>query len=402
MTKHDFIFSNERRHRIARHITFWLVWLLFYLLLFHYPIHSFKGWNISDSSGTFQKIGLVKFIVKTLVFNAFLAVVVPHALFIYLLLYWLLPRFYYQKRNPFIVAGVTFGLLFVSVFVFAAFRIMVNIGNILFSNLKHITFNLNYTTTTYPVIREMLTSFPVVLGFALLIKLMKRWWLKQVETTQLMKEKTKAELQLLKAQVHPHFLFNTLNNIYYFTLKGSPKAPEMISKLSALLHYIINECNQPLVPLEKEIAMLEDYMALEKIRYGEQMQMNIDVQGESSGKYIAPLLLIPFVENSFKHGASKMLEHPWVKLSIIIEENRMFFYIGNSRPLEAQPHLKKGNIGLKNVKQRLQLLYPQSHELNIVSEPESFTASLTIQLQEWLQDNIIYEEPITTNAYAMA
>ena len=298
------------------------------------------------------------------------------------------------------VASVAIGLLLVSVFVFASFRVMVNIGNMVFGNRSLFPGNFFYGSIS-AVYREMFTSFPIVLGFALLIKLMKRWWLKQEETAQLMKEKTKVELQLLKAQIHPHFLFNTLNNIYYFTLKGSPKAPEMINKLSGLLHYIIHECTQPLVSLEKEVIMIKDYMALEKIRYGEQIKMDIEVQGDCSGKLIAPLLLIPFVENSFKHGTSKMLAHPWVKLFININENQMHLFISNSRPLETETQLKKGNIGLKNVKQRLQLLYPCSHELNIDAAPESFTISLFIQLQP-VQANTKNENLETTIEYAMA
>ncbi len=242
-----------------------------------------------------------------------------------------------------------------------------------------------------------------------MIKLIKRWWLKQKETEQLFHEKTKAELQLLKAQVHPHFLFNTLNNIYYFSLSGSPKAPEMINKLSGLLHYILNECNQPLIPLQKEINMVRDYMALEKIRYGE-MNMTIGIQnedspprqGEAGRGLIAPLLLIPFVENSFKHGTSKMLAHPWVKLQVIIENNTLHFSVENSRPPAAETQLKKGNIGLKNVKKRLELLYPGTHELNIVSKPESFFVYLKVQLQEANGYASTNEEIKTANAYAMA
>jgi len=253
----------------------------------------------------------------------------------------------------------------------------------------------------YIVLREQLSSLPVIAGFAVMIKLIKRWWLKQKQTEQLFHEKTKAELQLLKAQVHPHFLFNTLNNIYYFTLSGSPKAPEMINKLSGLLHYILNECNQPLIPLQKEINMVRDYMALEKIRYGE-MNMTIGIQEEGSEKLIAPLLLIPFVENSFKHGTSKMLAHPWVKLQVIIENNMLHFSVANSRPPEAETQLKKGNIGLKNVKKRLELLYPGTHELNIVSKPESFFVYLKVQLQETKDYVATNEEIKTANAYAMA
>ncbi len=255
-------------------------------------------------------------------------------------------------------------------------------GNYFFGLSKSLTGGLSFNRLMNVVPRDiMLTSLPIVAGFALVIKLMKQWWLKQKETEQLANEKTKAELQLLKAQIHPHFLFNTLNNIYFFTLSGSPKAPEMINKLSGLLHYILNECNQPLVPLQKEITMIHDYTALEKIRYGEQMAMTIDIQEDGTERLIAPLLLIPFVENSFKHGASRMLTNPWVKLRISVENNMLHFLIMNSRPIDEEPQLTKGNIGLKNVKKRLQLLYPGAHELNIVSELESFAVYLKIRLE---------------------
>ncbi len=232
------------------------------------------------------------------------------------------------------------------------------------------------------VIIDQLSSLPIVLGFALTIKLVKRWWLKQKETEQLSKEKTKAELELLKAQVHPHFLFNTLNNIYFFTLTNSAQAPVMIKKLSGLLNYILHECDRPLVPLDKEIKMLQDYMALEKIRYAEQMQLTIEIKGDTGEKMIAPLLLIPFVENSFKHGASKMISHPWVKLIIHIQNDWLRFTIMNSQPSTKEYSLAKGNIGLKNVRKRLELLYPGTHELNIVAEPEAFVVQLALQLQD--------------------
>jgi LytS/YehU family sensor histidine kinase len=147
--------------------------------------------------------------------------------------------------------------------------------------------------------------------------------------------------------------------------------------------------------------MVRDYMALEKIRYGE-MNMTIEIQEEGSEKLIAPLLLIPFVENSFKHGTSKMLAHPWLKLQMTIENNMLHFSVTNSRPPEAETQLKKGNIGLKNVKKRLELLYPGTHELNIVSKPESFFVYLKVQLQETKDYVATNEEIKTANAYAMA
>ncbi len=403
VTRQDFIFSNERRHRIARHLAFWGGWCVAYLLLFHCPLYTFHGWGFSDAEDSdvfdwIQQIGLPLFVLKLLIFNSLLAVVVPQAIFTYVLIYWVLPNYFFKKRNVFVIAFILI-ILFVSYYFTAPlFKYFALLGNYIFGLRSSF---YGFGEIMYSALREQLSSLPVIASFAVMIKLIKRWLLKQKQTEQLFHEKTKAELQLLKAQVHPHFLFNTLNNIYYFSLSGSPKAPEMINKLSGLLHYILNECNQPLIPLQKEISMVRDYMALEKIRYGE-MNMTLEIQEEGSEKLIAPLLLIPFVENSFKHGTSKMLAHPWLKLQMTIENNMLHFSVANSRPPEAETQLKKGNIGLKNVKKRLELLYPGTHELNIVSKPESFFVYLKVQLQETNDYVATSEEIKTANAYAMA
>jgi len=164
----------------------------------------------------------------------------------------------------------------------------------------------------------------------------------------------------------------------------------------------LNECNQPLVPLKKEIKMIRDYMALEKIRYAEQMQMTIDIEDDHDNKMIAPLLLIPFVENCFKHGASKMITQPWVKLYIYIENNRLHFTIRNSKPPTNEPARSNGNIGLKNVTKRLELLYPGTHELNIVSEPGSYAVYLILQLHDIKDHTTIKDEIKPLAEYAMA
>ena len=267
---------------------------------------------------------------------------VPQAIFTYVLIYWVLPNYFFKKRNVFVIAFILISVFVIYYFIASLFKEFALLGDYIFGLIKNIpTFRERFDLFMYSALREQLSSLPVIAGFAVMIKLIKRWWLKQKETEQLFHEKTKAELQLLKAQVHPHFLFNTLNNIYYFSLSGSPKAPEMINKLSGLLHYILNECNQPLIPLQKEINMVRDYMALEKIRYGE-MNMTIEIQEEGSEKLIAPLLLIPFVENSFKHGTSKMLAHPWVKLQMTIENNMLHFSVTNSRPPGSRNTVEEG------------------------------------------------------------
>ena len=143
----------------------------------------------------------------------------------------------------------------------------------------------------------------------MIIKFFKLWTIKQREWLNVQQEKVLAELQLLKAQVHPHFLFNTLNNIYSFSLENSPKTAELILKLSSLLSYMLNNCKTEKVKLEKEIEVMKNYIDLEKERYGSRIEISWSVSGEIKDKFIAPLLLLPFLENAFKHGASRQMNH---------------------------------------------------------------------------------------------
>jgi sensor histidine kinase YesM len=379
-----------------------MVWWLSFTVFFHWPIHTFNGWNISGAANpNIESLGFFRLILKTLFINSLLAVVLPQIGFCYILIYWLLPRYFYRKRNPFRTALVVTGVLALYLFVTSVFKYSVPLFNYLLGTTRSLP-GFKFQIILQLAITDQTTTLPIVAGVAVMIKLLKRWWCKQKETEQLAKEKTKAELQLLKAQIHPHFLFNTLNNIYFFTLTNSTKAPEMIQKLCGLLHYILNECNQPLVGLDREIKMIRDYMALEKVRYGDQLQMSIELPDNDSGKMIAPLLLIPFVENCFKHGTSKMIIHPWVKLSIRVENDFLHFFVSNSRPLTNEEAPVKGNIGLKNVKKRLQLLYPEAHVLTISEEMENFAVHLKIKLKEMITPSAYAEEIKPITGYAVA
>ncbi|HET9745830.1 MAG TPA: histidine kinase, partial [Chitinophagaceae bacterium] len=171
--------------------------------------------------------------------------------------------------------------------------------------------------------------------------------------------------------------------------------------LSGLLHYILNECDQPLVPLEKEMKMIQDYVSLEKIRYGKEMNMSVELPDNCSNKMIAPLLLIPFIENSFKHGASKMLTHPYVKLRIAIEGDMLHFELSNSRPQVHDLGMVRGNIGLKNVTKRLELLYPADHALDITVQKESFAVDLKIRLVDMADTTNTREIRKPVKEYAM-
>lgn len=301
----------------------------------------------------------------------------PLMAFAYVVIYFALPRYFFNKKNL-VIATLLFAGLLACVLLAQYFC-----GWLLANNWANAGPGRKMPGTNN-IIREnfstVLLNYPVVAGFAVIIKMMKRGWLKQQETVQIVREKANAELQLLKAQIHPHFLFNTLNNIYFFTLTASQKAPEMLTKLAGMLRYILHECNGPLVPLQKEIKMIEDYVALEKIRYGDRLKIELEIRGDYRTKMISPLLLIPLVENSFKHGASKMLEHPWVHINITIEGNCLVFLLSNSRPDEILIQQIGGRIGLNNVKKRLQLIYPSAHELRIENGSESFEVFMKLSL----------------------
>ncbi|WP_316795763.1 sensor histidine kinase [Pedobacter agri] len=214
-------------------------------------------------------------------------------------------------------------------------------------------------------------------GVAAAIKLMKCFYERQQAALVLEKEKANAELQMLKAQLHPHFLFNTLNNIYSFTQNVSVKASAMIMELSQLLRYILYECNKPLVPLDKELKMINDYLALETIRYDDGLDISVQLPMVTN-HMIAPLLLLPFIENAFKHGASQMAEAPWISLAITIMNDKLEMKLINGKSI-GKVNNSEG-IGIVNVRKRLKILYPDRHMLSIHDAEEMYIVNLSLEL----------------------
>jgi sensor histidine kinase YesM len=392
MNLYDLVFSEQRSVRFRRHLLFWTAWCFYLAVTYLIPTNWIPAWNLRGPMPHIEKYGIALSFLRIL-FAAVLLTLV-HLALVYGILYYFLPRYVSKNKNW--VTTTCLLLLFV------CFISFLNYFNFVLS--LYISTRIGYFDTMpgmdfiIPLWgRQILFNYPTIVGFALTIKLMKNWYLKQKEAAQVAREKINAELQLLKAQVHPHFLFNTLNNIYSFIINDSPAATEAIKKLSALLRYIIYECNQPLVKLEKELRMIKDYIDLEKIRYGESFNMSLQIQGDAVDKMICPLLLIPFLENSFKHGASQMLTHPWVNLDILIEEQHLHFNLSNSIPtLKGEKTITKG-LGLSNVKKRLAILYHGTHSLNIIENAMSFSVSMKIPLfnpDENVQKEFIIERQV--------
>ena len=191
-----------------------------------------------------------------------------------------------------------------------------------------------------------------------------------------------AELNTLKGQLHPHFLFNSLNNLYALSLNNAPQTPEIILGLSNILRYVIYECAADRVSLERDVEVLKDYIALEQLRYEERLDLNLDIDDDIRGWEIAPLLMLPLVENAFKHGAGETIHTPWINMELKVLDGRLFLKISNSKPEYAIHTAGKagGKIGLSNVQHRLKLLYPDEHSLQWYDEEDCFILEMTVTL----------------------
>lgn len=227
---------------------------------------------------------------------------------------------------------------------------------------------------------RMLYSFTELIpafSLASAIKLIKQWTENQKKSSLLQQEKLYAELQYLKSQTNPHFLFNTLNNLYGLARKKSEHTAPAIMKLSHLFRYMLEECREPFIPIYKEIELIKSYIELESLRYGDRLKLDSSFNVSDNTVSITPLILLPLVENAFKHGASESVNNVFIKIDLKASPEQIRFQIINSIGNDS-PNGKNLGIGLKNIKRQLQLVYPEKHELNIVASTDDYNVTLII------------------------
>ena len=222
----------------------------------------------------------------------------------------------------------------------------------------------------------------MIAGGSTIFKIVTDWIKYQRDTKELQTQTMQSELKFLKSQINPHFLFNTLNNLYALTLKKSDKAPEIVIKLSEMMRYMLYECNEKRVLLSKEVNYLRNYLDLETLRQGKNVDINFEVNGQVGDQQIAPLMFIPFLENSFKHGLNNQLSQGFVNIKMDVGPRKVHFFIENSKAeaIPLQTHKRSGGIGLVNVRRRLNLLYPNHYQLNIKDNPKTYANTLDIEL----------------------
>ena len=199
------------------------------------------------------------------------------------------------------------------------------------------------------------------------------------ETVQLKSEKLEAELNFLKSQISPHFLFNSLNNIYTLTFFDAKLAGDSVLRLSEMLRYLLYECNAERVPIARELIYLKNYIALFELKEEEKLNIQLDMSKVDEQVLIAPLLLTPFIENAFKHSQVENVENGWITINMSADETNIQFEVSNSLPAINYEKEEGGGIGLQNIKRQLELIYPAQHDLNIEQQGDSFHVQLSIQ-----------------------
>jgi len=339
---------------ILRHLLFWLVYILYQAVT--------PGWEDTDSFNFWLPPQLI-------------AVAIPLTIIaVYLNLYVLMPLFFHKR------AYVKYTLTLI---------LLLLLSGLLTRLLTHM-FVLPWEQIHNParyqqekkqfwipvrILRLALETYPVI-AITTFLELMQRAFQQEKNLRELEKEKFSAEIALLKAQINPHFFFNTLNSIYALTLKGSDLASKVVLRLSHLMRYMIYDAGADKVFLKHDVDHIENYINIEKMRFADRLDLSFHYSGDISDKMIAPLLLLPFVENAFKHGIEE--DAGWVTINLNVIDTRLFLKVENSYPknIRTSGH----GLGLKNVRRRLELIYPGQHELKLTKSEESFEADLKINL----------------------
>ena len=290
----------------------------------------------------------------------------------YFHVYFLLPKFLFKKK---IVGYVIFFII--GLFVFYVVR-----TELIFVFINENVWPESQTPQRAYAFNHILVVCLIGIydvGLATTLKLTTDWIINRKRIETLQEAQLKTELQFLKAQIQPHFFFNTLNNLYALTLEKSKQAPEVVLKLSEIMEYILYDAKEPRIRLLSEINYIQNYIDLEKLRYGEKVNTQVNMQGDLEELTVPPLLFLPFIENCFKHGTVENNKLNVVIDFIVTDENVLKFKVVNNYNLFTQVKKNHG-IGNQNVLRRLELLYEDNFTLNIKTEKQNYIVELKIQL----------------------
>jgi two-component system LytT family sensor kinase len=331
------------RNRVCQHVLFWIVLYFFDVLLFGFD---------SERYGLFLKIVLLE---------------MPGMMALaYVMMYWALPR-YFEKRY-----------LEIAVVLPVVFLLCSWVVHALFVSVGYYAENIGIWDASKILIRGFYLFANAAI--AVIIKLTKLWYENQRRVADMESTRMEAELKMLREQVNPHFLFNTLNNLYGLVDRNPRQAQEMIVGLSRILHFMLHDSNLRMIRLGDEVACIRDYIDLERVRYGNKLSLSINLEPGCEDLTIAPLVIFPFVENSFKHGASESIGPAWVNIDFSRYRENFVFKIENSKSSQAKGSSNGHGIGLSNTRRRLELIYGTDQSLQITDTDDAYLVVVRIRL----------------------
>lgn len=287
-------------------------------------------------------------------------------------LYYLMPKYLYTRKYG------KYTLLF---FMNMAFFVMLMM--LFWVGLEKIFFGTTSILTSKYGLSSVFGSVLGTMTITMMIKLGKRSFETERKNEQLEKEKLATELKFLKSQLNPHFLFNALNSIYFLIKKDQDTAAQALVSFSDMLRYQIYECNDPKISLKQELEFLKNFIQLSQLRKNENFKLTTSFAENINGEMVSPLLLIPFVENAFKHVSTESEQKNWINIDLQLEGKTLLFNIANSLSEESASDdaLVVGGLGLPNVKRRLDLLYPEKYDLKVTESEEEYKVSLKLEIE---------------------
>lgn len=327
--------------------------LFFWMLLF--GVWYFLRYQDYSTSSRALKVTLIK--------------VADLAIMIYVTNYIFIPWLLYKRKYALFI------FCFIAMIVSSSMLKMYVIGHVINSPAL-----INFTSNIKARIYDNIIPHFFLVTAGVAIKLLVDYIRMQKRMVELAKEKAEAELNFLQSQINPHFLFNSLNSIYFLIEKNNSGARDALHKFSAMLRYQLYEMNGERISIEKEINYLKDYIDLQRLRKDEYYKVTVTITDTVKGFFIEPLLLIPFVENAFKHISHYKQQTNFVQLDMYCKNGEFNFLIENSKEAGENLTEKHGGIGLKNVQKRLELLYPQKHHLHIQNNEEIYKVDLKIKI----------------------
>jgi two-component system sensor histidine kinase AlgZ len=341
----------NRNRVVLVHLSFWCLYLSFFM----YQVSLFQPGPEIDWTRVLTLVG----------FHVACAMAIG-----YINYFFLLPRFLDEKK------GLRYLVEFVAAFS-VVILLRIHLERYFIDGYRH---EHRYLYSARFIVHIISTNLFTVI-FLGMIRFVVEWFEFEARKKNVENERLIAELNFLKAQINPHFLFNTLNNLYYLAYTKSSNTPEVIAKLSQMMRYMIYDSNYSLVPLSKEIEYMENYISLERLRLNDQIPIKMDVTGDVQQYRIAPFLFITFLENAFKHGVSNSNPKAWVNISVKLEGKTCIYEVENSKIVSPKPEAEeKSGIGLNNLKRRLELSYPGRFDLDVQDLADRYFVKLKIDL----------------------